>query len=204
MSIASLTKFTVPLGTTASEGLLMPKLKYRFRVGFQGFGSLGATEATQLTKQVVSVARPNVNFNPQKIDVYNSTINFAGKPTWQTITLKLRDDITGTVSKIVGDQMQKQFDFLEQSAKAAASDYKFKLIIEMLDGGNTASGVANVLEKWECYGCFITQANYNGLSYSEQTQVEIDLTIQPDNCIQTQNTATPTGNQQAAGGAYPV
>lgn len=204
MSIASLSKFTVPLEKqgNAAEGMLMPKLKYRFRVAFQGFGASGSTDATQLTKQVVSVVRPNVQFANQTIEVYNSKINYAGKPTWQTITLKLRDDITGSVSKIVGEQMQKQFDFLEQSAKAAASDYKFNLIIEMLDGGN-GTVTANVLERWECYGCYVTQANYNSLAYGEQGAAEIDLTLQPDNCIQTQSTAVPVGNQQAAGAPFP-
>jgi ribonuclease G len=41
MAIASLNKFTVPLKTNQSnpsQGLLMPKLKYRFRAFFENFG----------------------------------------------------------------------------------------------------------------------------------------------------------------------
>ena len=43
MSIASLSRFTVPLASNQSsstQGMLMPKLKYRFRVSFENFGGL--------------------------------------------------------------------------------------------------------------------------------------------------------------------
>jgi len=185
MAIASLSKFTVPLASDQSataQGMLMPKLKYRYRVMFENFGI--STPTTELTKQVQDAARPNVQFENQKIMVYNSTINYAGRPTWNPLTIKLRDDVTGAVSKLVGEQMQKQFDFFEQSSAAAGGDYKFLMRVEMLDGGNGAQA-PNILETWECYGCYIISANYNALSYTDQSMLTIDLSIQPDNCIQT-------------------
>ena len=185
MAIASLSRFTVPLASdqsSSTQGLLMPKLKYLFRVTFEGFGVSGST--TELTKQVVTAARPNVQFANQVIEVYNSKINYASKPTWQAMTVKLRDDVSGHVTKLVGEQMQRQFDFFEQSSAASSNDYKFTLRIEMLDGGNGANA-ANVLETWECYGCYVVTANYNSLGYGEQGVAEIDLSIQPDNCLQT-------------------
>ena len=196
MAIASLSKFTVPLASDQSasaQGMLMPKLKYRFRVMFENFGT--STPTTELTKQVQDAARPQVSFENQKIMVYNSTINYAGRPSWQQMTVKLRDDVTGAVSKLVGEQMQKQFDFFEQSSAASGGDYKFLMRIEMLDGGNGAQ-TANVLETWECYGCYIQQAQYNALGYGAQDMLTIDLTIQPDNCIQTSGGATaPTSRR---------
>jgi hypothetical protein len=184
MAIASLSKFTVPLATDQSasaQGMLMPKLKYRFRVMFENFGT--STPTTELTKQVQDAARPQVTFENQKIMVYNSTINYAGRPAWSEMVVKLRDDVTGQVSKLVGEQMQKQFDFFEQSSAASGGDYKFLMRIEMLDGGNGAS-TPNILETWECYGCYVRQTQYNQLSYGNQEMLTIDLTIQPDNCIQ--------------------
>jgi hypothetical protein len=188
MAISSLSKFTVPLASDQSasaQGMLMPKLKYRFRVMFENFGV--STPTTELTKQVQSAARPNLSFQPQTIEIYNSKINYAGKHTWATMAITLRDDVSGSVQKLVGEQLQKQFDFLEQSSAASAIDYKFNLRIEMLDGGNGVNTPA-ILETWECYGCFLTAVNYQSLAYSEQTPATIDLTIQPDNCVQ-----TPTG-----------
>ena len=41
MSVSTLSKFTVPLASdqsSASQGLLMPKLQYRFRVVLENFG----------------------------------------------------------------------------------------------------------------------------------------------------------------------
>jgi hypothetical protein len=196
MAISSLSKFTVPLASDQSasaQGMLMPKLKYRFRVMFENFGT--STPTTELTKQVQDAARPNVSFENQKLMVYNSTINYAGRPTWNTMAIKLRDDVTGAVSKLVGEQMQKQFDFFEQSSAAAGGDYKFLMRVEMLDGGNGAS-TPSVLETWECYGCYIQAANYNTLGYGDQALLTIDLTIHPDNCIQTSGGASaPTARR---------
>ena len=195
MAIASLSKFTVPLASDQSasaQGMLMPKLKYRFRVMFENFGV--STPTTELTKQVQDAARPNVQFDDQTIQVYNSTIHYAGRPKWQALTVKLRDDVTGQVSKLVGEQMQKQFDFFEQSSAAAAGDYKFLMRIEMLDGGNGAN-TPTVLETWECYGCYVTQVNYGAISYTGQEILTVDLTIQPDNCIQTSGGAAAPTNR---------
>ena len=192
MSIAALANFTVPLASdqsASSQGLLMPKLAYRFRISLENFGVSGST--TELTKQVSEAARPKVTFDTQTIDIYNSKVNYAGKPKWEAVTIKVRDDVTGAVSKLVGEQNQKQFDFFEQSSAASAGDYKFTMRIEMLDGGNGADAPV-ALETWECYGCFLTSTDYNAtpLSYATATPVMISLTIQPDNCVQTGATAS--------------
>jgi len=185
MSIASLNRFTVPLASdssASSQGMLMPKLKYRFRVLFENFGV--STPTTELTKQVQTAVKPNAQFANQVIDTYNSKINYAGKVTWSPMAITLRDDATGVISKMIGEQMQKQFDFYEQASAASGTDYKFTMKIEILDGGNGIWTPA-ILETWEMYGCYIVSANYQSLSYSEAAPQMIDLSIQPDNCLQT-------------------
>jgi hypothetical protein len=185
MAISTLSKITVPLasGDSASnQGLLMPKLQYRFRVSLENFGV--STPTTELTKQVIDVARPNVSFEKMTIDIYNSRVYLAGKHTWDPITLNLREDVNGNVQKLVGEQLQKQFDFYEQSSAASGQDYKFTTRIEILDGGNGAN-TPNVLETFELYGCYVESANYNQLAYSNSTDpVSIALNIQYDNAIQ--------------------
>jgi hypothetical protein len=150
MPISSLNRFTVPLNTDQSsntQGLLMPKLRYRFRVTLDGFGVAG-TPSTELTKQVMNVTRPVVSFEEIKLAVYNSTVKLAGRHSFADATLTLRDDVTNAVSKKVGEQMQKQFDFFEQSGAASGIDYKFLMRVEILDGGNGAYE-PNVLEAFE-------------------------------------------------------
>ena len=197
MPVASLSNFTVPLNSNQSattQGLLMPKLKYRFRVTFVNFGVNNAT--TELTKQVVDIKRPNVNFNPITLDVYNSKIYLQGKPEWQETTINLRDDATGAVTTLIGQQVQKQYDFLEQASAPSGIDYKFQLLFEMLDGGNGATTV-NVLEAWELDGCFLSSVDWGDMAYSSNDQVQIALNIKFDNAVQTigggvGTTVTPT------------
>jgi hypothetical protein len=185
MAISTLSKITVPLasGDSASnQGLLMPKLQYRFRVSLENFGV--STPTTELTKQVIDVTRPNVSFEQMTIDVYNSKVYLAGKHNWEPITLNLREDVNNNVQKLVGEQLQKQFDFYEQSSAASGLDYKFVTRIEILDGGNGAN-TPNVLETFELYGCYVESANYNSLAYSNSTDpVSVTLNIRYDNALQ--------------------
>lgn len=184
MAISSLTKLTVPLATNDSasaQGLLMPKLQYRFRVTLENFGV--STPTTELTKQVMDVTRPNLTFENMELHVYNSKVHLAGKHTWSPITLNLREDVNNNVQKLVGEQLQKQFDFMEQASAASGFDYKFLTRIQILDGGN-GSFTPTVLETWELYGCFITTANYNSLNYATSEPVTVTLEIQYDNAVQ--------------------
>jgi hypothetical protein len=184
MAISSLSKMTVPLASDQSasaQGLLMPKLKYRFRAVFEGFGL--STPRTELTKQVIDITRPSVSFEDITIDIYNSKVRLAGKHTWEDATINLRDDASGQVSRLVGEQLQKQMDFFQQSSAANGSDYKFLTRFDVLDGSNGAV-VPTVLETWELLGCYLTTANYNDMNYASSEVATIALTIRFDNAIQ--------------------
>ena len=185
MPSASLNKMTVPLASDQSsttQGLLMPKLRYRFRVMFENFGV--STPRTELTKQVLSVARPNLTFEEIALPIYNSTLKLAGRHAWADIACTIRDDASGAVSRLIGEQFQKQMDFLEMSSAAAGIDYKFLTKIEVLDGGNGANAPV-VLETWELYGCYLKAANYGDLNYGTNEAATIEMTIAYDNANQT-------------------
>lgn len=184
MAISTLSRLSVPLASdqsASSQGMLMPKLQYRFRVMFENFGV--STPTTELTKQVIDCTRPQVTFEDIELAVYNSKVRLAGRHTWENITVNLRDDSTGQVQKLVGEQLQKQFDFFEQASAASGIDYKFTTRIELLDGGNGANQ-PNVLETWEVYGCYLQAANYNTLNYATSDPVTVSLTIRYDNAVQ--------------------
>jgi hypothetical protein len=180
---------TVPVSVASdnslsNQGLLMPKLKYRFRVIFENLGV--STPTTELTKQVMDFTRPQVSFEAIDIPIYNSTIKLAGKYSWGDVTCNLRDDAGGRVSQLIGEQLQKQLDFFEMASAASGIDYKFKTKFEVLDG---ASGVsdANVLETWELYGCYLSEVNYGDMNYGESAPATVALTIRFDNAAQTTN-----------------
>lgn len=185
MAVSSLTKFTVPLGgnqSATTQGLLMPKLQFRFRVSFENFGV--SNPKTELTKQVMSFNRPQVTFDPVELPVYNSRVYIAGRPTWNAVSTTLRDDAGGNVSRLIGEQLQKQYDFMEQASASSGIDYKFITKLEMLDGGN-GNYEPVVLETWEMYGCFLTDVNYNEANYSSNDPMTITMSIRYDNAIQT-------------------
>jgi hypothetical protein len=184
MATASQSLFNMSVASDnagGNQGLLMPKLQYRFRVNFLNFGVENAG-GFALTKQVTDVTRPNLTFDEITLNVYNSRLYLPGKHAWAPISVNVRDDAGGTVAKAVGQQLQKQIDMVEQASAAAGQDYKFQTNVEILDGGNGTLAPV-VLEKWELYGCYLQSANYNTLNYATSDVVTIALSIRYDNAV---------------------
>jgi hypothetical protein len=187
--MAFLNRLQVPSPDVGDQGLLMPKLQFRFRLTFLNFGT--GEGVSELTRQVIDCSRPNLSFAKITVPVYNSTIYLAGKHTWNTMTINLRDDSSSSVTKLVGDQIQKQLNMQEQASAASARDYKFRLRLEMLDGGN--GSVAPVaLETWDLEGCYLESVNYNTVNYGTSEVVQIALTVQYDNAVQVQEDTDET------------
>jgi hypothetical protein len=185
MATASQSLFNMTVASDnagGNQGLLMPKLQFRYRVNFLNFG-IDTSSGLNLTKQVMQCARPTVTFADVTLNVYNSTLYLPGKPTWSTLAITIRDDASGSVSKAVGQQMQKQFDFVEQASAPTGADFKFQTNIEILDGGN-GTAVPVVLEAWELYGCYVQAAAYGELNYATSDAATIALTLRYDNAIQ--------------------
>ena len=186
MTSASLLKMSVPTSDTATsaQGLLMPKLQYRFRATFTNFGITSATGP--ITQQIMDFSRPAVTFDNIDLPIYNSTVKIAGKHSWADITCKLRDDAAGTASTLVAGQLQKQLDFNEQSSSQAGIDYKFTVQFDVLDGGN-GTNAPTVLETWYVYGAYLQGVNYDAANYGTNEVMTISMTIRYDNAQQVLN-----------------
>lgn len=165
----------------SGQALLMPKLKYRYRVFFSNFGK--GAPVLELSKQIKTCGRPKPEFDPIVLDVYNSKVNLLGKPKWSPIEMVIRDDSKNVVMAAVGEQIQKQFDFFEQSSAASGIDYKFVTTIQMLDGGN-GNNVPVILETWELYGCMLGSVGYGDLDYAASETIDLSLSITFDNALQ--------------------
>ncbi len=169
-----LSRMGVPLGGGQGRGgILQPKVKYKFRVRVINFGPIAG--GLELTQNVMSVTRPTFNQPEQEVHSYNSIGYYGQKPNWSSISLEARDDVTNSLSKIVGHQVQKQMNHFEQTSPLAASNYKFSTFIETLDGGNDA-----VLEQWHLEGCFLTSADYGNFDYSSSDPNTISMEIRYD------------------------
>jgi hypothetical protein len=168
-------KFGVPVTGSVGSGILQPKLKYRFRVTFLG-GFGGSPESRTVTQNVQSVTRPKITYEEVVIDSYNSRSYIQGKHAWEAITVTVRDDISNSVTRLVGSQVQRQLNHFQQTTPAAGSDYKFDMQIEVLDGTN-----AGASEVWFLEGCFLTNVDYSDSDYSANDPVQITMTVRYDN-----------------------
>lgn len=183
--MADLSKFGVPINGE-KLGILHPKQSYRFRVIFKNFGS--NTRFREMTQNIVTVTRPTLSHVPVELHSYNSTGYIAGKHTWESIELTIRDDITNAVVSEVGSQMQKQVNHYEQTSAVAGINYKFGLEIHALDGTNNEE-----LESWVLDGCFIENVAYPQGDYANSEANIVTMTVRYDNATQVAGPNTNDG-----------
>jgi hypothetical protein len=190
-------RFGVPLTGATGSGILAPKLKYRFRVSFlNNFG--GAAETKTLTQNIQSVGRPTMTAEEVEVHSYNSRVYIQGKHSWGTIDVAIRDDITNSVSKLVGAQVQRQINHFQQTTPAAANDFKFDMQIEVLDGVNAGS-----TEVWFLEGCFLTNVAYGDHEYSGNDVQTITMTVRFDNALHFQGDNSVNGRVRG-GNPFPL
>ena len=192
-----------------SGGILQPKLKNRWRITFANMGSGGQSENSNgLSMQAVNVQRPTLSFEEVQLDRFNSRAWVAGKHNFEPITLSFEDDVTGSASRVVQDQIQSQQHligaggpFLADSMSAApeGSLYKFVTYLDMLDGATD-----DVIEKWTIEGCFIQNVSYGDLDYAASEQVLIEVTLRYDHARQDALNGYSAGEGVATGGAGKV
>lgn len=165
-----------------SSTISMPKLKNRWRVTFIGLGGQG-TSSQPLSQQAISVTRPKLSFAEIELHRYNSRAYVAGKHEWETCSIVFEDDVTGSASQLINDQVSKQQwligaegPFLGTAPEGSL--YKFGIKIEMLDGHEQS------IERWVLQGCWIKEVDYSELAYSETEALQISTVIRFDHAYQ--------------------
>jgi len=169
------------ISVTGSQGqgpLHQPKLRNRFRVLFLGFGGAG-NGAAPLTLNANTCSLPHMTTEDKEIHSYNSIAYYAGKASWGTIELSVRDTVDNTVAKVVGAQLQRQMDHYNQTGYRAGQDYKFTMQIQMLNGGHDTANVA-----WTGEGCFLSDVNWGETDYASTDPINITMTVRADNWIE--------------------
>ena len=171
----TLTSFGVPINGAKQGPMKQPMLKNRFRVRFLNMGSIGNT-AQDITLNLDSTTLPTITHEEVAVHSYNSIAYYAGKASFNTVEMVIRDDITNTASTNVYSQLQLQFDHLNQTGYRAATNYKFTTFIEIMAGGND-----DILAQWTLEGCWITSSAEGELNYSESAGKTISITLRYDN-----------------------
>lgn len=181
--MATLSQFGIAgIGT----GILHPKHKNRWRVIFSGLGGATGTTANvpnDLSMQVVTFNRPNIDWAEIELHRYNSTAYVAGKHTFNACDMTVEDDVTNLASGAIQTQLERQQRLIGASGpwlntEPTASTYKFGMNLELLDGNET------VTENWKYEGCWIKTADYTDLDYSTGDKVMINLSVRFDHARQ--------------------
>lgn len=164
-------------------GILHPRQMNRWRVLFSNIGGAGGVDAQPLSMQAINITRPVITFDEVQLDRYTARAWVAGKYNFEPLQLTLEDDVTGTASKVIQDQVQgQQFligaegQFLAQ--RGEGSLYKFVTTLDLLDGNDV------VTEEWIMEGCWFQTVTYGALDYASSEVVTIETTIRYDHARQ--------------------
>ena len=126
---------------------------------------------------VKSTDRPSFTIAEEMIPFINSKRYIAGRLTFNTISMNLHDPIAPSGAQQVMEWIRTHAESV--SGRAGYADfYKRDLQLKLLDP------VGTVVELWDIKGCFITDANFGNLDYSDDSGLmDISLTIRFDNCV---------------------
>jgi hypothetical protein len=147
-----------------------PKKKNRFIVRFPS--SMGIQEWT-----VSTASRPKATIGSVEIPYFNTSTFVAGRFKWDAISITFRDNIGPSTAQALMEWFRQHAESVTGRMGYAVS-YKKDIELDMCD----PTGVA--VERWIVQGAFITDLNFQDLSYAEEGLAEIQMTIQPDRCIQ--------------------
>jgi hypothetical protein len=125
---------------------------------------------------IKTAARPQVTTEEVPIPFINSTRYLAGKTTFNAMNVTLHDPIAPSGAQQVMEWIRLHFESV--SGRSGYADfYKRDIQLKMLDP------VGTVIELWDIKGAFITDANFNEVTYEDGNPVEIALTLRYDNCV---------------------
>ena len=164
------------MAETLSVGQLLPnrfepKRQFRWVFAIEGIDSF-------LMK---TAARPSMSIAEKEIPWINSKRYLAGRLTFSNMSITLHDPIAPSGAQQVMEWIRTHAETV--SGRAGYADfYKRDCQIKLLDP------IGTVVELWDIKGAFITEANYNTLTYDNDSEpVEISLTMRFDKYLQDQS-----------------
>lgn len=172
-------KYGVPIDYIQGRGRpIQPKQQFKFRVRLISFGGLenSSPHGMDITKNVVSVQKPSINFPKIEIKTYSGTMKTFNTPTLNAIRLTVRDDLDNNVLFAINRQLSKQYDFVNGRHAFASSNAKFTMLIETLDGQLTD----RAMDAWRLDNCFIESIEYGENNYSSGDATQISMNIEFD------------------------
>lgn len=175
--------------TPGAGGIIMPMLKNKWRVDFYNIGGqrgglAGGNQADVLTLQAITGDRPKLSFEEIELHRYNSKSWIGGKHTWEPVNFTFESDVSGRVAAVIQEQLEKQQALIAPGSgrvlntALAGSQYKFSMVVSMLDGDITP------LEQWAYEGVWIQAVDYGDLDYAASEAVKLPVTFRYDHARQ--------------------
>jgi len=140
-----------------------PKRKNQWIISIDGIDSFTA----------VSTKRPSFTTEEHVIDYMNAKRYVAGKRTYETIELTLKDPITPSAMQKVMEWNNLIYQ-PETGRMGYTSFYMKEIVLKLVD----PMGV--VIEKWVIHNAWITSNDFGELNYTTGEPLEIRITIRFD------------------------
>jgi len=143
-----------------------PKMKNRFIMEIDGIPSY----------LIKTAARPQVNFETVTLDHINVKRYIKGKASWQPISITLYDPIVPSGAQAVNEWIRIHQESTT-GVDGYSSEYKKDITFNLI------SPNGEKIEQWVLKGAFITDANFNDVSWDSSDVTDISLTLQYDYAI---------------------
>ena len=143
-----------------------PKLQNRFIMQIDGINAY----------LVKTMQRPTLEQEIVPLEHMNTTRYVKGKSRWQPIDITLYDPVVPSAAQQVMEWVRLHHESV--TGRDGYSDFYKKSITFNLLGP-----VGDVVEEWELKGCFISNASFGDLSFTDNEPVEISLTLAYDYAI---------------------
>jgi len=183
--MALITDMGVPGGIASGlDAMQQPLHKNRWRI--QMNLNQGGSSIKTITSMAITAERPKVEYEEIQLHRYNSRAYLQGKYTFQPITVVIEPDLGGSCHKGIQRQMEVQQKLIGPNAgpwlgqAVAGFDYKFSMVMELLDGDYNGT---NVMESWKLQGCALNNLDFGDLDYQASETIKTTMTVRYDHAF---------------------
>ena len=143
-----------------------PKVKNRFIMYVEGIPAY----------LIRAAARPTITFEEIELNHINVKRYVKGKGSWEPLEITLYDPIVPSGAQAVMEWVRLHKESV--TGRDGYSDFYKKDVTF-----NVLGPVGDKVEEWTLKGAFISEANFNDLSWSDEGIAEIALTLKYDYAI---------------------
>jgi hypothetical protein len=127
----------------------------------------------ELRFMVVSFALPKETTEVNEINYFNQTVKVAGKTTYDTIPLVIRDSIGMDTERKFEEWRSRVYE-AKTGKVGLAANYKLDVMVYEMTPNR------EYFRSWKCEGCFPSTIDYGDLSYEDGGEKQITVTLSMD------------------------